>query len=57
MSDLTVRGSWLAAFRRYENYDYVNNVATTQFPGLGTSCTTGAGGCSTRMVSGCATSS
>jgi MtrB/PioB family decaheme-associated outer membrane protein len=51
-SDLTVRSSWLAAFRRYENYDYVNNIATTQFPGVGTSCTTGAGGCSTRMVSG-----
>jgi MtrB/PioB family decaheme-associated outer membrane protein len=49
-SDWTVRASWLAAFRRYENYDYTNYVATTQWPGAAPGfCTTAS--CSTRIVS------
>jgi MtrB/PioB family decaheme-associated outer membrane protein len=31
--DVTFRGSWLFAFRRFENYDYINNLANIQWPG------------------------
>jgi MtrB/PioB family decaheme-associated outer membrane protein len=50
-SDVIARASYKFAQRRYDNYDYVNYVATTQWPGFTpTLCTTG-GGCNTRSVS------
>jgi MtrB/PioB family decaheme-associated outer membrane protein len=50
-SELTVRGSWLLASRTYSNYDYNNNLANIQFPGVGTPGNCVTGNCSTHMVS------
>jgi MtrB/PioB family decaheme-associated outer membrane protein len=49
-SDVTVRGSWLIADRRYGNYDYNTYVGNVQFPGAGTPGTCVTASCSTHMV-------
>jgi MtrB/PioB family decaheme-associated outer membrane protein len=51
-SDVVARASYLFAQRRYDNYDYINNMAVIQWPGSPAtgSCNTGTG-CSTRSVS------
>jgi MtrB/PioB family decaheme-associated outer membrane protein len=32
-ADVTARASWLVAVRRFDNYDYVNNMGAIQWPG------------------------